>query len=166
MPELPLESDSNGRIGVAFELNGESRALKVLPHRSLLDVLRRDLRLAGTREACGVGVCGACTVLIDGSPQSSCLLFAFQAEARSIVTIEGLRDEHETLDRVQRAFAEATAFQCSYCTPGFVLTAHALLSEHRRFDERLAREYLAGNLCRCGSYVKILEAVMSLNGKE
>jgi aerobic carbon-monoxide dehydrogenase small subunit len=151
---------------IEFTLNGEARRFQVAPHRSLLDVLYHDLGLTGTREGCRVGVCGACTVLVDGTPQSACLLFGFQAEGRTIVTIEGLRKEDELLDRVQQAFAEATAFQCSYCTPGFVMVTHGLLREHPQFDESVAREYLSGNLCRCGSYVKILKAVLSLAQKK
>lgn len=159
MAEEPLKLDATGRVTVEFHLNGEPRRVRVRPSSSLLDVLNRDLGLTGTREGCGIGVCGTCTVLVDGTPQSACLLFAFQAESRSIVTIEGIRP----LDRVQQAFAEATAFQCSYCTPGFILATRALLSEHQRIDENTAREYLSGNLCRCGSYIKILKAVMSLS---
>jgi aerobic-type carbon monoxide dehydrogenase small subunit (CoxS/CutS family) len=155
---MPYAGREMADLKLQFELNGEPRRMKVDERDSLLEVLNRDLGLTGTREGCGIGVCGACTVLVDGTPQSACLLFAFQAEGRSIVTVEGLRQP----DRVQQAFAAATAFQCSYCTPGFILATHALLSESRRIEADAAREYLSGNLCRCGSYIKILKAVMSL----
>ena len=165
MSEAPLELDPAGRVEIDLVLNGEARRLHVHPRSSLLEVLNGDLGLTGTREGCGIGVCGSCTVLVDGTPQSACLLFGFQMDSRSITTIEGLSWPGQTLQRVQQAFAETTAFQCSYCTPGFVLATHALLTEHPRVDEATARDYLSGNLCRCGSYVKILEAVMKLNAK-
>ena len=107
------------------------------------------------RETCGIGVCGACTVLVDGEPISGCLLLAPLAEGRAITTVEGLGGEHP----VQRAFAETRAFQCGYCTPGIVLAATRLLEENPSPDEAEIRAALAGNLCRCGSYLKILEAV-------
>ncbi len=126
--------------------------------RTLLDVLRTDLNLLGTKEGCGVGTCGACTVLVDGNPFSSCHLLAAQAEGKQILTIEGLA-EGGRLHPVQQAFLEQAAFQCAYCTPGFILATVALLAENHSPDEDQIREYLAGNLCRCGSYQNILEAI-------
>ncbi len=126
--------------------------------RTLLDVLRNDLDLLGTKEGCGVGTCGACTVLVDGKPFSSCHLLAAQAEGRQILTIEGLAEDGR-LHPVQQAFLEQAAFQCAYCTPGFILAAVALLAENHSPDEEQIREYLSGNLCRCGSYQNILQAV-------
>jgi len=129
--------------------------------RTLLAVLRDDLGLGGAKEGCGIGMCGACTVLIDGDPISSCLMLAVQAGGRDIVTIEGVSREGE-LHRVQRAFVEHGAFQCAYCTPGFVLSAIALLNENPSPDDDDVRDYLAGNLCRCGSYPNILRAIATL----
>jgi len=126
--------------------------------RTLLDVLRDDLGLAGTKEGCGVGMCGACTVLVDGKPISSCLVLAEQVAGAEILTIEGLGSA-ETLHPVQQAFLDEGAFQCAYCTPGFVLTTVALLAENPSPSDNEIREYLAGNLCRCGSYQNILQAV-------
>ena len=126
--------------------------------RILLDVLREDLNLLGTKEGCGVGMCGACTVLVDGKPFSSCHLLAEQVVGKEIVTIEGLSKDGK-LHPVQQAFLEQGAFQCAYCTPGFVLTTVALLNENPSPSDDEIREYLSGNLCRCGSYQNILRAV-------
>ena len=126
---------------------------------TLLDVLRRELKLFGVREGCGIGMCGACTVLVDGQPVSSCLMLAALAEGKSILTIEGLA-EGPTLHPIQQAFADHTAFQCSYCTPGFILSTKVLLDDRPAPSVDEIREYLSGNLCRCGSYVKIVEAVL------
>ncbi len=126
--------------------------------RTLLEVLRQDLNLGGTKEGCGVGMCGACTVLVDGRPFSSCHLLAAQVEGKEILTIEGLAG-NGGLHPVQQAFLDHGAFQCAYCTPGFILMTIALLAENPSPDEDQIREYLAGNLCRCGSYQNILQAV-------
>jgi aerobic-type carbon monoxide dehydrogenase small subunit (CoxS/CutS family) len=128
--------------------------------RTLLAVLRDDLGLGGAKEGCGIGMCGACTVLIDGDPISSCLMLAVQAGGRDIVTIEGISREGE-LHRVQRAFVEHGAFQCAYCTPGFVLSTVALLAENPSPSVGEIREYLSGNVCRCGSYVNIARAIVA-----
>lgn len=135
-------------------LNGRAAALEARTDEMLLEALRRQ-GLLSVRATCGIGVCGACTVLVDGEPVSGCLTLAAQAAGRAVTTVEGL----EGADPVQRAFDEAHAFQCGWCTPGFVLTAKALLEEDPQpRDEEIARA-LAGNLCRCGCYVKIAEAV-------
>ena len=126
--------------------------------RTLLDVLRDDLDLMGTKEGCGVGMCGACTILIDGKPISSCLMLAEQVVGKEVLTIEGLGSA-ENLHPVQQAFLDEGAFQCAYCTPGFVLTTVALLAENPSPSDEEIREYLSGNLCRCGSYQNILQAV-------
>ena len=139
-----------------LELNGEACELEARPDESILDVLRRERGLLSVRETCGIGVCGSCTVLLDGEPVSGCLLLAPLADGREVMTVEGLGGEHP----VQRAFAEAHAFQCGYCTPGMVLTAKRLLEESPRPTEAEVREAMSGNLCRCGSYVKIVEAVL------
>jgi len=132
--------------------------------RTLLDVLRDDLGLMGTKEGCGVGMCGACTVLVDGKPHSSCLMLAQQVVGVEVLTIEGLGSA-EKLHPVQQAFLEHGAFQCAYCTPGFVLTTVALLEENPSPNDEEIREYLSGNLCRCGSYQNILQAVRAASGK-
>lgn len=143
---------------ISFRVNGRDHLLEVHTHHTLLQVLRQQLKLYGAREGCGIGMCGACTVLIDGQPTSSCLMLAVQAQEKSILTIEGLAEGGE-LHPVQQAYIARNAFQCSYCTPGFILSTKALLDGNPNATEEEAREYLAGNLCRCGSYIKILEAV-------
>jgi aerobic-type carbon monoxide dehydrogenase small subunit (CoxS/CutS family) len=144
--------------GVTFRVNGMAYSVVVETHHTLLEVLRRELDLLGTREACGIGVCGSCTVLIDGRPMSSCLALAALLEGREVLTIEGLSRDGK-LHPIQQAFIDATAFQCSYCTPGFILSAKALLDENPLPSPSDISAYLAGNLCRCGSYRKIEEAV-------
>ena len=129
--------------------------------RTLLSVLREELDLVGTKEGCGIGMCGACTVLLDGKLVSSCLMLAVQAVGHDIQTIEGLSQDGD-LHPVQQAFVEQAGFQCAYCTPGFVLSTVALLEENTNPTEEEIKEYLAGNLCRCGSYVNILKAVEQL----
>ena len=130
--------------------------------RTLLEVLRDDLGLVGTKEGCGVGMCGACAVLIDGKPASGCLTLAAQAIGKEILTVEGLGKDGK-LHPVQQAFIDERAFQCAYCTPGFILSTAALLNENPNPSEDDIREYLSGNLCRCGSYQNILKAVSRLS---
>ena len=139
---------------VNVRLNGRPTALACEPADMLLDVLSSQ-GLTSVRETCRIGVCGACTVLLDGEPVSGCLTMAGQAEGREITTVEGL----DGTDPVQRAFVDAHAFQCGWCTPGFVLTAKSLLEENAEPSDDEIAEALGGNLCRCGSYVKITEAV-------
>lgn len=126
--------------------------------RTLLEVLRDDLGLVGTKEGCGVGMCGACTVLVDGRPISGCLILAEQVVGKEILTVEGL-EKNGKLHPIQQAFIDERAFQCAYCTPGFILSTAALLNESPNPNEDEIREYLSGNLCRCGSYQNILRAV-------
>lgn len=143
---------------VTLRVNGTDQAVVVETHHTLLEVLRNQLGLLGAREACGIGVCGACTVLVDGRPMSSCLALAVLAEGREVLTVEGLAKDGE-LHPVQQAFIDATAFQCSYCTSGFILQTLALLDENPSPKPSDISGYLGGNLCRCGSYRKISEAV-------
>ena len=148
---------------IQIRLNGEERVLNVQTHDTLLEVLRRDLHLHGTRETCGIGICGACTVLVDGKPLSACLLLAVQVDGGEIQTIEGLSNSQTgqagELHPIQEAFLDHNAFQCSYCTPGMILTAKALLDEIPQPTREQIKDYMAGNLCRCGSYLKVIEAV-------
>lgn len=139
---------------VEMQLNGRPVQLECAPDEMLVEVLRRE-GLGSARETCGIGVCGACTVLVDGEPMSGCITLAPLAAGREVTTAEGLAGS----DPVQRAFVEAHAYQCGWCTPGFVLTARALLAENPDPDEAEIREAFGGNLCRCGSYVKIIDAV-------
>ena len=145
---------------LTLTLNGESCVVSADPMEPLLQVLRRERKLFGAREGCGVGMCGACTVLLDGRPVSSCLLPVVKAVGHEVLTIEGLASPDGELDPVQQAYVDNNGFQCSYCTPGFVLSTKALIEENPDVTEDEARAYLAGNICRCGSYVKILDAVM------
>lgn len=140
---------------IAFTVNGESVEVDARSDEMLLEVLRRDLGLTSVRATCGIGVCGACTALVDGEPISTCLLLAPLAAGRRVTTVEGLGGD----DPVQRGFVEAHAFQCGYCTPGMILAAKRLLEESPQPSEEEIRLALAGNLCRCGCYVKIVDAV-------
>ena len=139
---------------IGIRLNGRHTALECEPTDLLLDVLR-DEGLTSVRETCGIGVCGACTVLLDGEPVTGCLTMAGHARGREVTTVEGLDGAHP----VQRAFVAERAFQCGWCTPGFVLAAKALLEHNPSPTDDEIAEGLGGNLCRCGSYVKIKEAV-------
>ena len=156
----PRPVDAEGKLTLTLAVNGRNHVVRARAHHTLLDVLRNELGLTGPREGCGVGMCGACTVLVDGSPVSGCLLLAGLAEGREITTVEGLEGADGSLHPIQEAYVEHTAFQCSYCTPGFILATKALLDEQPDPTRDEAKHYLAGNLCRCGSYVKILDAVM------
>jgi xanthine dehydrogenase YagT iron-sulfur-binding subunit len=146
------------KIDVTLRVNGKKHPLNIEPDTSLLKALREELDLMGAREGCGIGICGACTVLLNGKAINSCITLACAVEDAEIITIEGLSDG-EALHPVQRAFMEHAAFQCAYCTPGFILSTVALLKEHPQADDDTIRRYLNGNLCRCGSYANILEAV-------
>jgi carbon-monoxide dehydrogenase small subunit len=143
---------------VSLRVNGQEEKLHVEDADTLLEVLRDQLRLWSVREGCGVGACGTCTVLMNGRAVSSCFLLAVRVEGCDIVTAEGL-SQGETLDPTQQAFIDQRGLQCGYCTPGFVLAVKALLNENPDPTDDQAREYLAGNLCRCGGYEDILRAV-------
>jgi len=161
----PRPLDEDGKLRLELRVNGKTHRVRARAHHTLLEVLRDQLKLFGAREACGVGMCGSCTVLVDGQPMSGCLLLASLAEGKDILTIEGLEGPNGELHPIQQAYVDHTAFQCSYCTPGFILTTKALLDENPDPSEDEARHYLAGNLCRCGSYVKIIDAVMDAKGR-
>jgi carbon-monoxide dehydrogenase small subunit len=159
LPENP------SKIVIALRVNGEDQELLAPPHLSLLEVLRENLELTGTKEGCGEGVCGSCTVLIDGRPVRSCLTLAAEAQGREITTIEGL-SEGEALDPVQAAFIDHGAVQCGFCTPGMVLTAKAGLADTPRPDDKQARDMIAANVCRCTGYAKIVEAIVAVGQGE
>jgi len=147
------------RIGIEFTLNGRACRTDVPGHWSVLDLVRDGLALMGTKDGCGEGVCGACTVLLDGEPVRACLVLAARLEGRSLLTIEGVGAGAPGL--LQDAFARAGAAQCGFCTPGMILAATALLAANRTPTAGEVREALAGNLCRCTGYVKIVEAVLA-----
>jgi carbon-monoxide dehydrogenase small subunit len=140
-------------------VNGQPYEVAVKPSDSLLHVLRDKLGLKGTKNGCNVGDCGACTVLIDGKPVRSCLMLAVKARGKEITTIEGLADANGALHPLQKAFVEHGAIQCGFCTPGMILTAKALLDENPQPSEEEIRNSMAGNLCRCTGYTKIIEAI-------
>ncbi|HEX6985483.1 MAG TPA: (2Fe-2S)-binding protein [Planctomycetaceae bacterium] len=146
---------------ITTTVNGRERELAVAPNHTLLEVLRDDLGLRGAVEGCGVGVCGSCTVLVDGLPVSSCLSLATNAEGRQVTTIEGLARDGE-LSPVQQAFLDRQAFQCGFCTPGMIMAVEGLLREHPDPGEAEIRDYLSGNLCRCGTYSAVIEAVQDV----
>lgn len=148
-----------------LRVNGEAHEVYVEPWKTLLEVLREELDLTGAKEGCGVGLCGACTVLIEGKAVKSCLVLVGQVKGRDIVTIEGLA-EKDRLDPLQQAFIDRFALQCGFCTPGMILAAKALLDENPNATEEDVRMALNGNLCRCTGYTKIVEAVLSVREKE
>jgi len=144
---------------IHFTLNGFEVEVETESHKMLLDVLRDKLELTGTKEGCGQGECGACTVLVDGVAVNACLFPAFEAEGRSITTVEGLIGEGAKLHPIQQAFVDAGAVQCGFCMPGMVMSAKALLDENPTPTEEEIRAGISGNLCRCTGYVQIVEAV-------
>jgi aerobic-type carbon monoxide dehydrogenase small subunit (CoxS/CutS family) len=146
------------RIVLTLDVNGEKRQLLVPVHKTLLEVLREDMQLTGTKHGCELGECGTCTVLVDGKPALSCLLLPIQLEGRAITTVEGMANGSE-LHPLQVAFGELGAAQCGYCTPGILLAAKSLLEVNPRPTRDEIRDALAGNLCRCTGYTKILQAV-------
>jgi carbon-monoxide dehydrogenase small subunit len=151
----------DGKIEIACTVNGESQTLRAFPMARLLDVLREDLRLTGTKEGCGEGECGACSVLLNGELVNSCLVPAAQAVGAEIKTIEGVADG-ERLSAVQQAFIEHGGAQCGICTPGMILAAESLLARNPQPNEAEIRTALAGNLCRCTGYMKIFGAVVNV----
>ncbi|MCI0520324.1 MAG: (2Fe-2S)-binding protein [Chloroflexi bacterium] len=147
---------------IELEINGVTRQVWVAAHDLLLNVLRENLQLTGTKYGCGIGECSACTVLLDGKPALACLVLAVSAVGKSIRTIEGLEQPDGELDPVQDAFIEYAAYQCGYCTPGMILTAKSLLTVNPSPSENDVRHYLRGNICRCTGYANIVRAVLSV----
>jgi carbon-monoxide dehydrogenase small subunit len=148
-------------VRISLTLNGCASSLEVLPFELLIDVLRDRLNLKGTKRSCDVEVCGACTVLVDGLPISSCTTLAVDVDGKSVLTIEGVAASGQ-LSRVQQAFVDHGAMQCGFCTPGMVLATTALFDLNPTPSEQDIRHYLRGNICRCTGYIKIIEAVKSL----
>jgi carbon-monoxide dehydrogenase small subunit len=149
---------------VALDVNGERTDLLLPVHKTLLEVLREDMQLTGTKHGCELGECGTCTVLVDGRPELSCLLLPVQVEGRAITTVEGMANG-SVLHPLQQAFAELGAAQCGYCTPGILLAAKSLLETNARPSRDEVREALAGNLCRCTGYAKIVDAIELAAGR-
>ena len=147
---------------LAFTINDEHVELEIESHKTLLEVLREDLALTGTKEGCGLGACGACTVLIEGSPALSCLTLALEVKNKYVSTIEGLMIG-DKLDPIQSSFVEHGAIQCGFCTPGMIMSAKALLGQNPRPAREEIKDAISGNLCRCTGYKKIIDAVESLS---
>lgn len=150
------------KLSFSTAINGKRQIVQASPSQTLLEFLRDDLKLKGTVEGCSVGVCGSCTVLIDGKPVSSCLTLASNIEDKHVTTIEGLPKNGE-LDPVQQAFLKHQAFQCGFCTSGMIMAVKGLLNAYPHPTEEQARDYLSGNLCRCGTYKEVLAAVSELS---
>ena len=156
------------KTAIELHINGDRYEILVSPNNTLLEVLREKLGMMGTKRGCDLGACGACTVLIDGEAALSCLMLALDAVGKEVTTIEGLSETGE-LHPLQQAFVDQGALQCGFCTPGMILTAQALLQEDPRPTEETIKKKMAGNLCRCTGYKKVVEAVMSVRtpaGKE
>ncbi len=146
-------------LEIHLTVNGRQYSVEVDPAKRLLDLLREDLHLTGVKEGCGIGECGACTVILDGKTVNSCLVLAGQAEGSEIITIEGVRGKEGTLHLLQEAFIEAGAVQCGFCTPGMILSAYALLESKSKPSVEEIKEAVSGNLCRCTGYKQIIQAV-------
>jgi len=156
---IDTDFELSPEITISAVVNGRPEQLRARPEHTLVDALRNNLQLYSVREGCGVGMCGACTVLLDGIAVSGCLVLAPLVEGRTVETLESLESESGELDPIQQSLLDRTAFQCSMCTPGFVLATKRLLAEHPDADDDLIKEYLSGHLCRCGSYIEIRAAV-------
>lgn len=146
---------------VRFRVNGEQTTVHVEPTKTLLDVLREDLFLTGTKRGCDSGECGACTVLLNGQAVNSCLILAAELDGKDVLTIEGLSKDRKELHPLQKAFIEKGGVQCGFCTPGLIMTAKALLDENPNPTEEEVRDGVSGNLCRCTGYSKIVEAILT-----
>jgi len=154
-----------GKQKVSFTLNGELVSVEIETHLTLLQLLRDKLELTGTKEGCGMGECGACTVILNGKTVNSCIFPAVEVDGKNVITIEGLTDAQGTLHPIQKAFIEYGAVQCGFCTPGMVLSAKALLDENPKPTEEEIRSGVAGNLCRCTGYLQIIQAIKAASGQ-
>ena len=153
------------KSSVILRVNGEKHEVLIKPNRTLLDVLRNELLLTGTKEACGSGECGACTVLVDGKPVNSCITLAVEAEGKEILTIEGLSRDGR-LHPLQKAFMDHHAFQCGFCTPGMIMAAKAFLDRNPEPTREDIRNAIAGNICRCTGYENAVDAVLDVAVEE
>ena len=151
-------------VPISLTVNKEEYDLYVPANRTLLEVLREDLELTGTKESCGEGVCGSCTVLCDGLPIRSCLTLAAEVQGSEISTVEGLRMADGQLDPLQQSFIDHGAVQCGFCTPGILMSARAFLNQNPNPSEILIRRAISGNICRCTGYTKIVDAIMEVAG--
>ena len=160
-----LEENEAMKQTITFNLNGESVQVEIEPHLTLLQLLRDKLELTGTKEGCGMGECGACTVILNGKTVNSCIFPAIEVDGKNVMTIEGLTDAQGNLHPIQKAFVEYGAIQCGFCTPGMVLSAKALLDENPKPTEEEIRSGIAGNLCRCTGYLQIVQAIKTASGQ-
>jgi aerobic carbon-monoxide dehydrogenase small subunit len=154
-------SSNSSTVAVKFELNGTRRELSVPAHRRLIDLIRDDLGMTGTKEGCSVGVCGACSVLVDGQVVSACLMPAAFVDGTQVITIEGLAPDGDHLTPLQDAFIRHGGFQCGICTPGQIVAATALLQENPHPSPEQVKQWMMGNLCRCTGYYKIVESILA-----
>ena len=157
---------ADGRPSISLTINGKRRTVAVEPRTTLVELIRDQVGLTGTKIGCNHGQCGACTVLVDGRRMNSCLVLALQAEGAEVVTVEGLGDPTGELHPMQRAFAENDAFQCGYCTPGQIISAIGCIEEGHAGSADEIREYMSGNLCRCGAYPNIVAAIEAVRDGE
>ena len=147
------------RKHIHFKLNGQEVSAEVESHKMLVQVIRDIFQLTGTKQGCGMGECGACTILVDGISIVSCLYPAFEADGKSVTTVEGLVGEGNTLHPIQASFVENGGIQCGFCTPGMIMSAKALLDENPNPDEAVIRQGISGNLCRCTGYIQIVDSI-------
>jgi carbon-monoxide dehydrogenase small subunit len=150
------------KISLMLKVNGEEYDIYISPNRTLLEVLREELELTGTKEGCGEGVCGSCTVLCNGFPIRSCFTLAAEVQGAEITTVEGLREEDGQLDLLQQSFIDHGAVQCGFCTPGMLMSAKAFLNRNPNPSEDDIRKGISGNICRCTGYTKIVDAIMDV----
>ena len=151
---------------ISFVLNGSSVKMNIQDHWTLLHLLREELGLSGTKEGCGSGECGACTVIVDGMAVNSCIYLAAEADGKEMVTIEGLASFDGTLHPIQKAFVEKGGIQCGFCSPGMIMSAKALLDQDPNPGDNEIKEAIAGNICRCTGYVQIIESIKSLCARD
>ena len=163
---MPSPDPAPQRVPVRLTVNGHVHALSVEPWTTLLDLLRHELALTGSKKGCDHGQCGACTVLVDGRAVNACLSLAVMQDGAQVTTVEGLAAADGTLSLIQQAFIDHDAFQCGYCTPGQLCSATALLAEGRARDAAQIRELMSGNICRCGAYPNIVAAIEQVLGQQ